>query len=178
MTRPWMSRPEGRPATTPTRQAVLLLVDVQNLYYTARQAYQAQVDYHALWARATANRQVVKAIAYAIDRGDEKQRRFQNILRNIGFEVRLKPFIQRADGSAKGDWDVGITLDAVKHAGQAEVVVLASGDGDFALLADSLRQAQGVDVEVYGVAPLTADALIQASTRFVPIEGELLLERR
>ncbi|MDT8895708.1 NYN domain-containing protein [Halomonas sp. I1] len=156
-------------------QTVLILLDVQNLYYTSRQAHRRNVDYNALWARATKGRQVSRAIAYAVDRGDEKQRQFQNILRAIGFEVKLKPFIQRADGSAKGDWDVGITLDAIEHAGEADLVVLASGDGDFALLVDKLHDKFGVEVEVFGVPALTADALIRSASRFIPIEGGLLL---
>ena len=77
---------------------VAVFADVQNLYYTARQAHQRNVDYNALWARATGGRQVVAAHAYAVERGDEKQRQFQNILRAIGFNVKLKPFLQRADG--------------------------------------------------------------------------------
>ena len=93
-------------------QKVTLLVDVQNIYYTTRQIFNCNFDYNEFWAEATANRKVIKAIAYAIDRGDEKQRQFQNILRAIGFEVKLKPFIQRTDGSAKGDWDVSTTLIA------------------------------------------------------------------
>ncbi|WP_136246917.1 LabA-like NYN domain-containing protein [Halomonas borealis] len=156
-------------------QTVLILLDVQNLYYTSRQAHRRNVDYNALWARATDGRRVTRAIAYAIDRGDEKQRQFQNILRAIGFEVRLKPFIQRADGSAKGDWDVGITLDAVDHVAEADVVVLASGDGDFAPLVDRLRDRFDAEVEVFGVPAYTADALIRSASRFVPVEGELLL---
>ncbi|MGO2133486.1 MAG: LabA-like NYN domain-containing protein [Halomonas sp.] len=154
---------------------VVLLIDVQNLYYTARQSYGKHIDYNALWAMATQGRHVSKALAYAIDRGDTRQRQFQNILRGIGFEVRLKPFIQRADGSAKGDWDVGITLDAMRYANSADVVVLASGDGDFAMLADALRDEHGVEVEVYGVPELTAGALMQSATRFIPIEGRLLM---
>ena len=67
---------------------------------------------------APENRHVVTAYAYAVDRGDEKQKQFQNILRAIGFNVKLKPFISRADGSAKGDWDVGITIDMLEHAPQ------------------------------------------------------------
>mgnify|MGYP000005792495 CR=1 FL=1 len=109
----------------------VLLVDVQNIYYTTRDAYGQHFDYNRFWERATANRQVVKAIAYAVDRGDAKQRQFQAILRAIGFEVKLKPFIKRADGSAKGDWDVGITLDAMEYAKHADLLVLVSGDGDF-----------------------------------------------
>ena len=96
-------------------EKVAIFVDVQNVYYTTKQCYRRHFDYNAFWAEASANRNVVKAIAYAIDRGDEKQRQFQNILRGIGFEVKLKPYIQRKDGSAKGDWDVGITLDVMEY---------------------------------------------------------------
>ena len=88
---------------------VAIFVDVQNIYYTTRQAFQAHFDYNAFWRQVTADREVIKATAFAIDRGDDRQRQFQNILRGIGFEVRLKPFFARADGSSKGDWDVGIT---------------------------------------------------------------------
>ena len=88
---------------------IAIFVDVQNIYYTVKEAFRANFDYNAFWAEATQDRNVVAAYAYAIHRGDEKQRQFQNILRGIGFEVKLKPFIQRSDGSAKGDWDVGLT---------------------------------------------------------------------
>jgi uncharacterized LabA/DUF88 family protein len=126
----------------------------------------------------TLNREVVKAIAYAIDRGDEKQKQFQNILKGIGFELKLKPFIQRSDGSAKGDWDVGITLDVMEYAKESNVVVLASGDGDFDLLVNKIRKDFGVLVEVYGVTQLTATSLIHSASKFVSIEGELLLKLR
>jgi len=156
-------------------QKVLLLVDVQNIYYTTRQIHQCHFDYNAFWAMATSNRQVTKAIAYTTERGDKKQREFQNILRAIGFEVKLKPYIQRSDGSAKGDWDVGITIDAMEHAKDADVVVLASGDGDFDLLVNKIKNRDGVEVEVYGVAKLSAKSLIKEASRFIPIENKLLL---
>ncbi|SDK64784.1 NYN domain-containing protein [Microbulbifer yueqingensis] len=156
---------------------VSVLVDVQNIYYTTRQVYGCSFDYNAFWRQATSGREVVSAIAYAIDRGDERQRQFQNILRAIGFEVKLKPFIQRADGSAKGDWDVGITIDALECAAESDILVLASGDGDFDLLVERIRSRFGIPVEVYGVPPLTAGSLKDAASRFVPIEGELLLGR-
>ena len=154
---------------------VLILVDVQNIYYTTRSAYGRNFDYNAFWAQATQGREVVKAIAYAVDRGDEKQRQFQNILRAIGFEVKLKPYIQRRDGSAKGDWDVGITLDGIEYAEQVDVVVLASGDGDFDLLAHRIRQRFGIEVEAYGVPSLTANSLINACNHYIPIEQDLCL---
>mgnify|MGYP003669005517 CR=1 FL=1 len=155
---------------------VILLVDVQNIYYTTQHSHHCNFDYNEFWAQATKNRDVVKAFAYAVDRGDEKQRQFQNILRAIGFEVKLKPFIQRADGSAKGDWDVGITIDAMEYAKEADVVVLASGDGDFDILVKKIRADYGVSVEVYGVSQLTAGSLIEAASTFIPIENNLLLK--
>ncbi|QIZ76449.1 NYN domain-containing protein [Ferrimonas lipolytica] len=158
-------------------QSVLILSDVQNVYYTTRQQFGCNFDYNRFWRSATANRNVVNAFAYAIDSGDEKQRQFQNILRAIGFEVKLKPFIRRADGTAKGDWDVGITIDAMEHAADVDVVILLSGDGDFAILANHIRAKYNVEVEVYGVEALTAKALIDAADRYVPIAGELLLQR-
>lgn len=157
-------------------EKVILLVDVQNIYYTTKSVHNCNFDYNQFWAEATANRDVVKAIAYAIDRGDEKQRQFQNILKAIGFEVKLKPYIQRSDGSAKGDWDVGITLDAMEYAKEADIVVLASGDGDFDLLAKKMRLDYKASVEVYGVAKLTAASLIEAASKYIPIENRLLLK--
>ena len=154
---------------------VAIFVDVQNVYYTVKQIYGCHFDYRAFWDQVTEGREVVRAFAYAIDRKDQKQIRFQQILESIGFEVKLKPFIQRSDGSAKGDWDVGITLDMIELANEVDVAVLASGDGDFDLVVRKLREAHGVEVEVYGARKLTAATLIQAATRFVPIEQHLLL---
>lgn len=157
-------------------ETVSIFVDVQNIYYTTKQAYQKNFDYNEFWAKATKNRKVVKAFAYAIARNDEKQKQFQNILRAIGFEIKLKPFIQRNDGSAKGDWDVGITLDVMQYAKESDTVILLSGDGDFDLLVQKVKSDFNNSVEVYGVPSLTADSLINFATKFVPIENELLLK--
>jgi uncharacterized LabA/DUF88 family protein len=157
-------------------ERVAVFVDVQNVYYTTRQRFSRHFDYSNFWAEVTRGRKVVQATAFATDRGDLKQSQFQNILRAIGFEVKLRPFIQRNDGSAKGDWDVGITLDVLEFAPQADVVVLASGDGDFDLLVRKIREKHHVAVEVYGVAEHTAASLIRAADRFVPIKEHLLLK--
>ncbi len=159
----------------PAVSKVAIFVDVQNVYYTTKQAFGRHFDYNAFWAQATQGREVVTALAYAIDRGDAKQRQFQNILRGIGFDVQLKPYIQRSDGSSKGDWDVGIAIDVMDHAASVDVVVLLSGDGDFAVLVDRIRRKYGVTVEVYGVEALTAQALVRSASSYVPIGGELLL---
>ena len=155
---------------------VAIFVDVQNIYYTTRESFGGHFDYNAFWRKVTVDREIVKATAFAIDRGDAKQRQFQNILRGIGFEVKLKPFISRADGSAKGDWDVGITLDVLDVVEAVDVVVLATGDGDFDLLVHRLRERLDRRGEIYGVPRFTANALIHAASRFVPIDQSLVLK--
>ncbi|MGB2287611.1 MAG: NYN domain-containing protein, partial [Porticoccaceae bacterium] len=146
-----------------------LFVDVQNIYYTVKQAYGCHFNYRELWQQLSQEGKIVQAQAYAIDRNNAQQQSFQQILREIGFNVKLKPYIQRGDGSAKGDWDVGIAIDmmdaAINQAQPIDRAILLSGDGDFDLLLQRLR-ASGVDSTVYGVPSLTATSLINAATEF------------
>jgi uncharacterized LabA/DUF88 family protein len=152
-----------------------LFVDVQNVYYTTRQAYGRQFNYRLLWERVSGFGDIVTARAYAIARDDEGQRRFQSALRHIGFAVKLKPYIQRADGSAKGDWDVGITIDVLEAAAHVDRVVLVSGDGDFDLLLNKVGADGRVHTVVYGVPALTAGSLIRAASTYLHIDEEMLL---
>ena len=158
-----------------TLKKIAIFVDVQNIYYTTRQAYGRQFNYRALWKKINSQGDVVSATAYAIHRGDDKQHKFQSALRYMGFTVKLKPFIQRSDGSAKGDWDVGIAIDVMGIAKDVDVIVLLSGDGDFDLLLDKVRKDYNVTAEVYGVPSLTANSLVDAASIFHPIDDELLL---
>ena len=118
-----------------------IFVDVQNIYYTTRDIFKRSFNYKRFWNQVESNNEIILANAYAVDKGDEKQKKFQHALRTIGFNVKLKPYISRVDGSAKGDWDVGITIDVMEHAKDVDVVVLASGDGDFDLLLAALLDA-------------------------------------
>ena len=154
---------------------IAVFADVQNIYYTCRQAYARQFNYQELLRRVAADGEIVAATAYAIDRGDDKQQKFQNALRRLGFEIKLKPFIQRSDGTAKGDWDVGIAIDVLEAAEHVDVVVLLSGDGDFDLLLRKIRKNNKVRAEVYGVPSLTANALIDAASLYHRIDETLLL---
>jgi uncharacterized LabA/DUF88 family protein len=154
---------------------IAIFADVQNIYYTTRQAYGRQFDYRKLWQRISTQGEIVSATAYAIHRGDSQQLKFQNALKDIGFTVKLKPYIQRSDGSAKGDWDVGIAIDALEVASEVDTVILLSGDGDFDLLLDTLNRKYGVSTEVYGVPALTANSLIDSASVYHRIEEDLLL---
>ena len=152
-----------------------IFVDVQNIYYTARDVFGKSFNYRALWQILSLKGEIVVANAYATDRGDESQKKFQSALRHIGFSVRLKPYIQRADGSAKGDWDVGITIDVLQSSPSLDRIFLLSGDGDFGLLVETVQTKHNVPVEVYGVPSLTAGALKEAASCFHPITESLLI---
>ena len=154
---------------------IAIFVDVQNIYYTTRQAYGRQFNYRRLWQCLSTEGRIVAATAYATQRDDDKQIKFQDALKHIGFRVKLKPWIQRSDGSAKGDWDVGITIDVLEAAKDVDRVVLLSGDGDFDLLLEKIRKDSAVSAEVYGVPALTASSLIKAASAYHRIEEGLLL---
>ena len=154
---------------------IAIFVDVQNIYYTTRQAYGRQFDYQKLMKRIRTDGEIVSATAYAIHRGDEKQLKFQNALKQMGFTVKLKPYIQRSDGSAKGDWDVGIAIDVLDAAKDVDTIILLSGDGDFDLLLEKIKKDYFISTEVYGVPALTAKSLIDAANIYHPIDEDLLL---
>ena len=154
---------------------IAVFADVQNIYYTTRQAFGRQFNYRALWEQLCNQGEVVSAMAYATHRGDDGQTKFQDALKHIGFTVKLKPYIQRSDGSSKGDWDVGIAVDVIALAPQVDTVVFLSGDGDFDVLLERINVDPGVRTEVYGVASLTARSLIDSASVYHPIGDDLLL---
>ena len=158
---------------------IAIFVDVQNIYYTTRDSYGRQFNYREFWKRLSSQGEIVIANAYAIQRDDasfnsKSQKKFQDALKHIGFTVKLKPYIQRSDGSAKGDWDVGITIDVMQTAKDVDTVILLSGDGDFDMLLDKVHSDYGVTTEVYGVPALTANSLIDAASIYHRIEEDLL----
>ena len=144
---------------------IALFADVQNIYYTTREAYGKQFNYRELWRRVAATGIIVSATAYAIQRHDDKQIKFQDVLKHIGFEVKLKPYIQRSDGSSKGDWDVGIAVDIMEAAQAVDTVILLK----------RIQSKYGVNTIVYGVPSLTANSLIESANIYQPIESDLLM---
>jgi len=154
---------------------IAIFADVQNIYYTTRQSYGRQFNYRKLWQQISSEGEIISATAYAIHRGDEQQLKFQNALKQIGFTVKLKPYIQRSDGSTKGDWDVGIAIDIMETAKDVDTIILLSGDGDFDLLLQKVRKDYSVSAEVYGVPALTANSLIDSASLYHRIENDLLL---
>lgn len=167
--------PSATDKTNNCAKKIAIFVDVQNIYYTTRQAYGCQFNYRKLWKLIEEQGDIVSATAYAIHRGDDGQLKFQDALKHIGFTVKLKPYIQRSDGSAKGDWDVGIAIDVLESAKDIDTVVLLSGDGDFDLLLEKVKNDYGVTAIVYGVPQLTANSLVESASVYHPIDDDLLL---
>lgn len=170
-----MSKKTNSSLTESTVNKIAIFADVQNIYYTTRQTFGRQFNYRALWQNIHRQGDITAAFAYATHRGDNSQLKFQDALRHIGFSVKLKPYIQRSDGSSKGDWDVGIAIDAMTIAPDVDTVILLSGDGDFDLLLDAVSSKYNVRTEVYGVQALTAKSLIDSADLFHAITDELLL---
>ena len=152
-----------------------MFVDIQNIYYTTRDTFGRSFNYKKFWNQIESKNKIIAANAYAIDREDDKQQKFQYALQTIGFNIKLKPYISRSDGSTKGDWDVGITIDILESAQEVEKIILLSGDGDFDVLVKRVIDKYECIVDVFGVKELTADSLIRAATNFYPITESQLI---
>jgi uncharacterized LabA/DUF88 family protein len=167
------SASEPSPRRRGEQDRVAIFVDVQNMYYAARQL-NARLDFSALMAAATRDRRLIRAIAYVVQNRDIDQSGFLAMLQQKNYEVRRKDLKIRHDGSSKGDWDMEMALDILKMAGSVEVVVLVSGDGDFASLVTQIKTL-GPRVEVYSFPGSTAKELIEAADRHVPIDEGFLI---
>ena len=156
-------------------QNIAIFVDVQNIYYTTKHTFNRSFNYRKFWQLVSEQGDISIANAYAIAHQDDQQHKFQTALKHIGFDVKTKPFIQRADGSAKGDWDVGITIDVLEAASKVDKIILLSGDGDFDILLKKVVKDYPCQTHVYSVAQLTAASLINAADQFTRIDNNLLM---
>ena len=120
-------------------QRVGVFVDVQNLYYSARNMYNSRVKFNEVLNMAVADRRLIRAIAYVVKADMPEEHTFFEALEKAGFEVKVKELQTFAGGHQKGDWDVGITIDIIKMMNKLDVVVLASGDGDYVPLLEYLQ---------------------------------------
>ena len=152
-----------------------VFIDVQNMFYSAKYKYRGKIDYQKLLTYIARGRKVVRALAYAVTTPEIDQSGFIKILEDLGMEVKIKELKLRPDGTAKGDWDMGIAIDSVSLSEKLDVIALVSGDGDFTALVEMLK-AKGVRVEVYSFPANTADDLKKAATQFYPLDETILFE--
>lgn len=154
-------------------QRIGVFVDVQNMYYSARFAYDRKVNFNAILAEAIQKRVLVRAIAYVIRTEDMKNEPFFEALQNFGYEIKAKDLQVFAGGSKKGDWDVGIAMDAMGLAPKLDTVVLVSGDGDFRPLVQHLQTSMGCRVEVMSFGKSTNAQLKEVADQFTDLDKDL-----
>ena len=159
---------------TPEQPRVGVFVDVQNMFYAAKDRFGRRVDYIKLLDLIVGPRYLMVAYAYVVQIPEINQSSFLSLLEHNGYTIKSKDLRLRGDGSAKGDWDVGIAVDVVSMLGSLDVVILASGDGDFCPLAELIKQ-QDKRVEVVAFEHNTSMDLQQIADQFFPIGDELLI---
>lgn len=159
------------------RQRLGIFVDVQNMFYSAKALHQSKIDYSKLLLEIICDRDLIRAIAYVVHKPDVDQSSFTDALIRLGYEIKTKELRLRPDGTAKGDWDMGMAIDTIAMAPKLDTIVLVSGDGDFAPLVEMLK-AHGCRVEVVSFRKSTAIELIEASTKYTAIEESLLFKKK
>ncbi|MEK7539691.1 MAG: NYN domain-containing protein [Patescibacteria group bacterium] len=140
-------------------QRVGVFVDVSNMYYSARALYQARVNFQSILEDAVGKRQLVRALAYVIKAEAPEEQAFFDALAKQGWEVRQKDLQVFVGGAKKGDWDVGIAMDVLRLAAKLDVVVIVSGDGDYAELVKYVK-ALGTRVEAMAFSASTSKLLV------------------
>lgn len=157
-------------------ERVALFIDVQNMWYAARQQHgiSARVDFEKLMRAAVSDRRLIRAYAYVIQTPEVDQSGFVTMLEQFSYEVKRKDLRRRSDGSAKGDWDMEMAIDMIRIAEKVDVVILASGDGDFVSLIQLLKEL-GPRVEVFSFPHNTARDLMETADHYHPIDASLLI---
>jgi len=152
------------------KQRVGIFVDVQNMYYSARNIYKSKVNFKTLLKEAVRRRQLIRAIAYVIKADVKDEANFFEALKSLGYEVKAKDLQVFFGGAKKGDWDIGIAMDMIELAPKLDAIVLVSGDGDFVPLVQHLKHALGCYVEVLAFGKTSAQKLVEEADNFIDMD--------
>ena len=158
-------------AIKPKEQRVEVLIDVQNLYYSARNLYHQKVNFSEVLKQAVSGRKFIRAFAYVVRTKTGEEKPFFDALTKLGIETRVRDLQEFYGGAKKADWDVGIVIDAIRTAASLDVIVLASGDGDFIPLVEYLKN-QGKRVEILSFGKTTSLKLKEAADEFIDLDLE------
>lgn len=153
-------------------QRVGVLVDIQNLYYSAKVIYKKKVNFGQILKDAVGERKLIRAFAYGIKTMEGLEEKFFEALGKQGFEVKTKDLQIFPGGAKKGDWDVGITVDAIKMAKNLDVIVLVSGDGDYLPVVEYLQNTFGCRVEVIAFSESASSKLAEKSDKFTDLSKD------
>ncbi|MFH1181695.1 MAG: NYN domain-containing protein [Candidatus Woesearchaeota archaeon] len=150
-------------------QRVAVFIDVQNLYYSAKNIYNSKTNFAEILKAVVGVRKIIRAFAYVIKADVGEEQGFFDALEKIGFEVRVKDLQVFLGGAKKGDWDVGIAMDMIKMAPKIDTAVLVSGDGDFRALLEYIR-AMGCRTEVAAFGKNTSRQLVEEADSFLDLD--------
>jgi len=156
----------------PKEQRVEVLIDVQNLYYSAKNLYRSKVNFQEVLKQAVAGRKFIRAFGYVVRTKTGEETPFFDALSKIGIETRVKDLQEFYGGAKKADWDVGIVIDAIRTAPGVDVIVLCSGDGDFIALVEYLKN-MGKRVEVVAFGRSTSGKLKEAADEFIDLDTDV-----
>lgn len=156
----------------PKEQRVEVLIDVQNLYHSAKHLYGAKVNFQEVLKQAVAGRKFIRAFAYVVRTKTGEEKPFFEALEKQGIETRVRDLQEWYGGAKKADWDVGIVIDAIRTAPTLDVIVLVSGDGDFIPLVEYLKN-QGKRVEVMAFGRTTSGKLTETCDEFIDMDKAL-----
>ncbi len=153
-------------------QRIGVFVDVQNLYYSARNVYKSKVDFRSILNEAIKGRRLIRAIAYVIRADVKDEENFFDALKNLGYEVKEKDLQVFYGGAKKGDWDIGIAMDMIELAPKLDSIILVSGDGDFVPLVRHVKHAMGCYVEVMAFGKSSSQKLIEEADHYIDLDSD------
>jgi uncharacterized LabA/DUF88 family protein len=153
-------------------QRVGILVDVSNMYHSAKNLYQRRVNFKEVLKAAVAGRKLIRATAYVIKTENEEGNAFFEALNQQGFEVKMKDLQIFPSGTKKADWDVGITVDAIKLAEKLDVIILVTGDGDYVPLVNYLQNTKGCLVEIMAFRQTASGKLVEEADDFTNLSED------
>lgn len=156
-------------AVKPREQRVEVLIDVQNLYHSAKNLYHAKVNFQEVLKQAVAGRKFIRAFGYVVRTKTGEERPFFDAIAKLGIETRVRDLQEWYGGAKKADWDVGIVIDAIRTSAGLDVIVLVSGDGDFIPLVEYLKN-QGRRVEVMAFGRTTSLKLKEVADEFIDLD--------
>ena len=162
------------------RSRVLILVDESNVGSSVRTAGRG-LDWLKLrefLSGPESGRELIEMVVYAglppaiplwQDERDKKNK-FMHWLRSNGFLVVTKDGAPAEEGHYKANVDVMMAMDALELSTdiQPDVVILVTGDADFAYLATKLRR-HGIRVEVASVAQNLGHVLKAAANAVIDL---------
>lgn len=151
-------------------QRVAVLIDVQNMYHSAKNLYTSKVNFKEVLKTATADRKLIRAIGYVISTESGEEKGFFGAMKKLGIELKIKDLQIFPGGLKKGDWDVGLAVEAIKFSEHVDVIVLITGDGDFIPLVEYLKNAKPVRVEVVAFGRSCSGHLKQIVHDFIDLE--------